>query len=184
MADDADPPGTPGETDAFIAELLEQEAPWTREERAAIVAWFRRAFPDKHLHLVQPGNLASMWEAMAEMAQERDEHCQAIDSLVPPSFAALVAAVRRTRLTRFYPFTSHECLQFADCPDDWDRSWEQRAPACIGYGPEGYVVLLEAAGTGVPGEPVTCTLTTRDPDEAAAEAEQLLAGWARSGRGE
>lgn len=65
-----------------------------------------------------------------------------------------------------------------------DRSWEQRASACIGYGPEGYVVLPEAAGTGAPGEPVTCTLTTRDPDEAPAEAEQILRGWVRSGRGD
>jgi len=38
MAEDAEPPRTPEETSAVIAKLLEQEAPWTAEERAAIIA--------------------------------------------------------------------------------------------------------------------------------------------------
>jgi len=159
------------------------EPPWTSEERAAIIAEFRRAFPDKHLRLVQPGNLASLWEAMADAAPGQDAHCQAIDSWVPPGFAALIAAVRRTRLTRFYPFTGHEWLHFADGPGVWDYFWDQGAPACIGNCPDGYVVLQGAVGYGAPGQQVIRTLTTHDPDEAAAEAERLLAGWAWSSQG-
>ena len=168
---------TPEEA-AAIAELLEQEVPWTPEERAAIIAALRRAAPDKHLLPVQRGNLANQWENMADTALGRDAYCRDSNSWVPPNLAALVAAVRRTQLTRFYPFTSHEWLRFADGPGVWDEKGEV-APACIGNWPEGYVVLHGAWTTG---QQLTCTLTTHNPDEAAAEAERLLAGWAWSGR--
>ncbi|MGH3247663.1 MAG: hypothetical protein ACRDOI_15845, partial [Trebonia sp.] len=52
--------------------------------------------------------------------------------------------------------------------------------ACIENGPEGYVVLHGAVGYGVPGQQVVRRLTTHDPDEAAAEAGRLVAGWAWS----
>lgn len=181
MAEDAEPPGTPGETAAIIAELLEQEAPWTPGERAAIIAELRRKFPDRHLYPVQRGNLANEWENMAGRALLRDAYCQEVESGVPPNLAALVAAVRRTRLTRFYPFMGHEWLYFADGPGVWDEKGEV-APACVGQRrPEGYLVFQGAVGYGPPGQAV-CTLTTHDPNEAAAEAERLLSGWAWSGQ--
>jgi hypothetical protein len=180
MAEDAEPPRTPEEAAAIIAELLEQEVPWTPEERAAIIAEFRRQFPDRHLRPVQRGNLASMWECWADVARDRDTRCLETDSWVPPNLAALVAAVRRTRLARFFPFMGHEYLYFADGPGIWDDKGEV-APACIANWPEGYVVFQGAVGYGSPGQ-VICTLTTYDPDEAAAEAERLLAGWAWSGQ--
>ena len=182
MGEGAGPPRTPGETAAVIAELLEREAPWTPEERAAIIAEFRRAFPDKHLQPIQRGNLANEWENMAEAALLQDAHCRDINSWIPPNLAALVTAARRTRLTRFFPFTGHQYLHFADGPGIWDRFWDYGAPACIENGPEGYVVLHGAVGYRAPGQQVTRTLTTHDPDEAAAEAERLLAGWAWSGQ--
>jgi hypothetical protein len=175
MAEDAEPPRTREETAAIVNELLDQEAPWTPGERAAIIAGLRRLFPDHHLFPAQRGNLANEWENMADAALLRDAHCQETDSWVPPNLAALIAAVRRTRLTRFYPFTSHQFLCFADGPVR-DRQ-AGVAPAYIENGPEGYVVLHEAVGDRAPGQQVIRTLTTHDPDEAAAEAEWLLAGW-------
>lgn len=137
----------------------------------------RREFPDRHIHPVQRGNLASLWECTADVARDRDAYCQEIESWVPPNLAALVAAVRRTL---FYPFMGHEYLYFADGPGVWDDKGEV-APACIGNRPEGYVVLQGGFYQRTWG-PTTCTLTTHDPDEAAAEAERLLAGWAWSGQ--
>jgi len=183
MAEDAELPRTPEEKAASVAELLGQEAPWTPEERAAIIAELQRMFPDQHLYPVQRGNLANEWENMADGAREQDAHCQAINSWVPPNLAALVAAVRRTQLTRFYPFTGHEWLHFADGPGVWDHFWDQGAPVCIGNRPEGYVVLHGAVGYRAPGQQVICTLITHDPDEAAAEAERLLTEWTWSGHG-
>jgi hypothetical protein len=156
------------------------EPPWTPEETAATIAGLRREFPGRHIHPVQRGNLASLWECMADVARDKDAYCQDIESWVPPNLAALVAAVRRTRLTRFYPFMGHEYLYFADGPGVWDEKGEV-APTCIGNRPEGYVVFQGTVGYGPPGQ-VVCALTTHDPDEAAAEAERLLAGWAWSGR--
>jgi hypothetical protein len=182
MAEDAQPPRTPGETTAIIAELLDQEAPWAPGERAAIIAELRRMFPGKHLHPVQRGNLANERENMAGAALLRDARCRDNNSWVPPNLAALVAAVRRTQLTRFYPFTGHQFLHFADGPGVWDHFWACGAPACIENGPEGYAVFQGAVGYGAPGQQVIRTLTTHDPDEAAAEAERLLAGWAWSGQ--
>jgi len=156
------------------------EPPWTPEERAAIIAGLRREFPDRHFHPVQRGNLASLWECWADVARDKDAYFQDRETWVPPNLAALIAAVRRTRLTRFYPFMGHEYLYFADGPGIWDEKGEV-APACIGRSrPEGYLVFQGAPGYGT-GQ-VTCTLTTRDPDEAAAEADRLLAGWAWSGQ--
>jgi hypothetical protein len=162
--------------------LGDAEPPWTPQDRAAIIAEFRRAFPGEQVQIVQPGNLASLWEAMADAARDQDAQRQAIHSWIPPGFAALITAVRRTRLTRFYPFTGHQYLYFADGPGVWDRFWDQGAPACIENGPEGYVILHGAVGYGAPGQRVVRTLTTNDPDEAAAEAERLLEGWAWSGQ--
>jgi hypothetical protein len=141
-----------------------------------------RAFPDKHPRLVQPGDLAGIWEAVADAARDQDAHRQAIHSWIPPGFAVLIAAVRRTQLTRFYPFTGHQYLYFADGPGVWDHFWEQGAPVCIENGPEGYVVCRGSVGYGAPGQRVIRTLTTSDPDEAAAEAERLLAGWTWRGQ--
>jgi hypothetical protein len=182
MAEDAEPPRTPEETAAIIAELLDQEAPWTPEERAVIIAELRRMAPDRHLYPVQRGNLANEWENMADAARDQDAHCQEINSWIPPNFAALIAAVRRTQLTRFYPFTGHQYLHFADGPGIWDHFWAYGAPACIENWPEGYVVFHGAVGYGAPSQQVIRTLTTHDPDEAAAEAERLLAGWAWTGQ--
>ena len=153
------------------------EPPWTPEQRAAIIAELRRQYPDRQLYPVQRGNLASQWDAVAHSAQLEDVYDQDLrESSVPPTRAALVAAVRRTQLSRFYPFTGHEYLYFADGPGVWDHKGEI-APVCVGRSrPEGYLVLQ-----GPPGR-VICSLTTHDPDEAAAEAERLLAGWACSGR--
>ena len=158
------------------------QPPWTPEERAAITAELRRECPDRHLYPVQRGNLANEWENLADAARERDAYCQdPRKTWVPPNLAALVAAVRRTRLTRFYPFTGHEYLYFADGPGVWDEKGEI-APACIGRNRlEGYLVFPGAVLHGPPGQ-LVCTLTTHDPDEAAAEAERLLAGWAWSGQ--
>lgn len=158
------------------------EPSWTPEQRAAIIAELRRKFPDRELYPVQRGNLASQWELMADLARLQDAGNQdPQETWVPPTLAALVAAVRRTRLSRFYPFTGHEYLYFADGPGVWHEKGEI-APACIGRNrPEGYVVLQGAFYPGTPDQ-VTCTLTTHDPDEAAAEAERLLAGWAWSGQ--
>lgn len=158
------------------------EPPWTPEERAAHVAELRREYPDRELYPIQRGNLANEWENLADSASSRDAYFQARRSWIPPTFAALVAAVRRTRLIRFYPFTGHEYLYFADGPGIWDENGEV-APACIGRDrDEGYSVFRGALGY-VPPDQVTRTLTTHDPDEAAAEAERLLAGWAWSGQG-
>jgi hypothetical protein len=75
----------------------------------------------------------------------------------------------------------HEYLYFADGPGVWDQKGEV-APACVGRSrPEGYLVFQGAAGYEPPGQAI-CTLTTHDPDEAAAEAERLLSGWAWSGQ--
>ena len=119
---------------------------------------------------------------MATTARDHDAYCQAIESWIPHNFAALIAAVRRTQLTRFFPFTGYRYLHFADGPGVWDHFWDQGAPACIEDGPEGYVVLHGAVGYGAPGQQAIRMLTTHDPDEAAAEAERLLAGWAWSGQ--
>lgn len=158
------------------------EPPWTPEQRAAIMAELRRTFPDRQIYPVQRGNLAGQWEWLSDSARLRDAHNQdPRKSWVPPTLAALVAAVMRTQLIRFYPFTGHEYLYFADGAGVWDHKGEI-APACIGRTrPEGYIVLQGAVYPWLPGQ-VTCTLTTHDPDEAAAEAERLLAGWAWSGR--
>jgi hypothetical protein len=179
MAEDAEPHRTPEET-AILAELLEQEAPWTAEERGAIIAFLRRESPDSHLIPVQRGNLASMWECWADVARDRDALRLETGGWEPPNLAALVAAVRQTRLTRFFPFMGHDILYFADGPGIWDDKGEV-APACIANRPEGYVVSQGAVGYGPPG-PAIDTLTTYDPDEAAAEAERLLEGWAWSGQ--
>lgn len=180
MGEDAGPPRTPEETAAVIAGLLEQEAPWTPEERAAIIAEFRRVFPDKHLYPVQRGNLANHWENVADSAVLHDAYCRDTNSWVPPNLAALIEAVRRTQLTRFFPFRALWYLHFADGPGVWDEKGEV-APVCIENGPDGYVVHHGAVGYGAPGQQVNRMLTTHDPDEAAAEAERLLAGWAWSG---
>lgn len=159
------------------------EPPWTPEQRAAIIAELRRKFPDQQFYPRQRGNLANEWENLADSARLQDAHNQdPCKSWVPPNLAALVAAVRRTQLSRFYPFTGHEYLYFADGPGVWDEKGEV-APACIGRDrPEGYLVLQgPTVYSRLPGQ-VTCTLTTHDPDEAAAEAERLLAGWAWSGQ--
>jgi hypothetical protein len=175
-------PLTPEQREAIIVELLGRgaEAPWTPEERAAIIGELRRRFPDRHIYPIQRGNLANQWENLADSARERDADQPPTENWVPSALAPLVAAVRRTRLSRFYPFTGLVYLYFADGPGVWDEKGEV-APACIGWHqPEGYVVLQGC----VYSEPwqTTCTLTTHDPDEAAAEAERLLAGWAWSGQ--
>jgi hypothetical protein len=96
------------------------EPSWTPEQRAAIIAELRRKFPDRELYPVQRGNLASQWELMADLARLQDAGNQdPQETWVPPTLAALVAAVRRTRLSRFYPFTGHEYLYFADGPGVW-----------------------------------------------------------------
>lgn len=156
------------------------EPPWT-EQRAAHVAGLRREYPDRELYPIQRGNLANEWENLADSASSRDAYFRARRSWSPPTFAVLVAAVRQTRLIRFYPFTGHEYLYFADGPGVWDENGEV-APACIGRDrDEGYSVFRGALGYGPPDQ-VTRTVTTYDPDEAAAEAERLLAGWAWSGQ--
>jgi hypothetical protein len=74
-------------------------------------------------------------------------------------------------------------LHFGDGPGVWDNHSTQAAPACISWNlPEEYRVSHGAVGYGAPGEQAICTLTTHDPDEAAAEAERLLAGWTWSGQ--
>ena len=156
-------------------------APWTPEERASIIAELRRKFPDKNLYPMQRGNLANEWENRADSAIGRDADHPPPENWVPSSLAALVAAVRRTQLIRFYPFTALECLYFADGPGVWDEKGEV-APACIWWNrPEGYIVDQGPVYPRLP-EQVTRTLTTHDADEAAAEAERLLAGWAWSGQ--
>ena len=164
------------------------EPPWTPEHEAAVfIAELRRKFPDRRLCPVQRGNLASQWEFVADLATLDDAGTQQYPekSCVPPPLAALVAAVMRTRLIRFYPFIG-EHLYFAAGPGVWDEKGEI-APVCIGAGGpfEEYFVLQGGpVYSGVPWMPgqVTCTLATHDPNEAAAEAERLLAGWAWSGQ--
>lgn len=153
------------------------EPPWTPEERAAIIAELRREFPGRHLYPVQRGNLANEWENMGDAARRRDAHSRdPRESSAAPTLAALVAAVRRTQLTRFYPFTGLEYLYFADGPGVWDQEGVV-APVRIGWNrSEEYRVLHELP------DQEACTLTTHDPDEAAAEAERLLTGWPRSGK--
>jgi hypothetical protein len=180
--DDAEQPGAPEETAVAIARLLEQETPWTPEERAAIITELRRQCPGERLYPVQRGNLANEWENMADAALLRDEYCRDIGSDIPPNLAALVAAVRRTRLTRFYPFTGHEYLYFADGPGVWDGE-RVIAPVRVGNCAEGYVVLQDAVGSRAPGLRATCAITTHDPAAAAAEADRLLAGWAWTSQG-
>jgi hypothetical protein len=182
MPGDGELPRIPGERVAHVAELLGRgaEAPWTPEERAAIISELRRAYPDREIYPCQRGNLANEWANLADAARSRDAYFQASGSSTPPTLAALVDAIRRTRLTRFYPFRGHEYLYFADGPGVWDENGEV-APACIGRDrDEGYSVFRGALGHA-PAAQVTRTLTTHDPDEAAAEAERLLAGWAWSG---
>lgn len=61
------------------------------------------------------------------------------------------------------------------------RAAGEVAPACIGWHqPEGYVVV-QGRFYSRPWQAAS-TLTTHDPDEAAAEAERLLAGRAWSGQ--
>ena len=154
------------------------ERPWTPGQRAAIIADLRRRFPDRHIYPIQRGNLDNEWENIADSARAHDARCQdPRQSWVPPNLAALVAAVRRTQVSRFYPFTAHEYLCFADGPGVWHQEGEL-APACVGRTrPEGYLVYQ-----GQPYGHRTLTLTTHVPDEAAAEVERLLAGWAWNGR--
>ena len=79
-------------------------------------------------------------------------------------------------MCRLYPFTGHEFLCFADGPGVWNGNGEL-APAFVGRTrPEGYLVYQGKPYGG------HCTLTTHDPDEAAAEVQRLLAGWAWSGQ--
>jgi hypothetical protein len=155
---------------------------WTPEERAAIVAEFRRQFPGQHIYPVQRGNLANQWENLADSARAKDADNPGPDKTrVPPTLATLVAAVMRTRLIRFYPFMALEHLHFADGPGVWDHEGEV-APAFIDRNrSEGYIVYQGSYHQRPPGQ-VTRTLTTHDPDEAAAEADRLLAGWAWSGQ--
>ena len=155
------------------------EPPWTPEDRAAIIAELQRQFPGRRFHPVQRGNLASVWECWADVARDKDAFFQDRESAVPLDLAALIAAVRRTRRTRFYPFMGLEYPYFADGPGVWDEKGEV-GPACIGRSrPEGYLIFQGAVGYEAPGQQVIRTLTTHGP----AEAERLLTGWAWSGRG-
>jgi len=49
------------------------EPPWTPEERAAIIAEIARKFPGRHFHPVQRGNLASMWECVTDVARDASD---------------------------------------------------------------------------------------------------------------
>lgn len=157
------------------------EPPWTPERRIAIIAELRRQFPGKHIYPVQRGNLANEWENLADSAKLNDADNPGPDiTWVPPALGALVAAVMRTRLIRFCPFMALEHPHFADGPGVWDHKGEV-APAFIDRNrPEGYIVCQGSYHQRPPG-PVTRTLTTHDPDEAAAETERLLAAWAWNG---
>jgi hypothetical protein len=153
------------------APIVGEQAPWTPEQRAAIVAELRRKYPDRHIYPVQRENLASQWDYLADAAELRDARDQdEPGTWVPAKLAPLVTALRRTRVTRFFPFTGHECLNFAAGPGAWDGKGEV-GPACVVLTPQGYLVYEGDAGRDV------CTLTTHDPDEAAAEVERLLGGW-------
>jgi hypothetical protein len=164
------------------------ESPWTPEHQAAtFIAKLRRKFPDRQLYPVKRGNLASQWEFVADLSRLADADTQKHPekSYVPPPLTPLVAAVMRTQLIRFYPFMG-EHLYFGDGPGVWGEKGEI-APACIGAGGHEEVYFVLQGGPFYSGAPwlpgqVTCTLTTHDPDEAAAEAERLLAGWAWSGQ--
>jgi hypothetical protein len=76
-------------------------------------------------------------------------------------------AARRTQPSWFYPFTGHEYLYFAYGPGVCGEKEMSLQRASGGTGPRD----TEFSGSGfyhrLPG-PVVCTLTTHDPDKAAA----------------
>jgi hypothetical protein len=157
------------------APIAGEGAPWTPEQRAAIIAELRREYPDRNLLPIQRGNLANEWANLAAAAELRDAHDQdESGTWLPADLAPLVTALRRTRVTRFFPFTGHEDLNFADGPGAWDRKGEV-APASVTRSPEGYHVYQRRGAAKA-----VCALTTRNPDEAATEVERLLDGWSGS----
>jgi hypothetical protein len=147
------------------------EPPWTAEQKATIIAELQRKFPERQLYPVQRGNFASQWKHVAHSARLQDASSQdPRKSWVPPG---LVAAVRRTRLSRFYPFAVHEYLYFADGPGVWDEKGEV-APVCVGRSrPEGYLVLQRPPGKA------TYTLTT----QALTRRQPRPTGFSRAGHG-
>jgi hypothetical protein len=74
------------------------QPPWTPGKRAAVIAEVRRAFHGSHPYLVQPGNLASMWEVMADAAREQDARGQAISTCT--SLTARASGARRAGMHR------------------------------------------------------------------------------------
>jgi hypothetical protein len=112
------------------------------------------------------------WDFQESAARSSDAWCLTNDTWVPPNAAALVVAVRRTQLRRFFPFTAHQYLCFRD-GHNWHCGEAQIGPACISQDPDsGYVVW-----DGGPYGDRHPALTTEDPEEAAAKAERLLIGW-------
>jgi Family of unknown function (DUF6193) len=118
--------------------------------------------------------VSAAWDFLAAAAHEDDEaNRDPRRSWVPPTLAVLVAAVRATSLTRFYPFTSHARLCFSDGPEWWSGKG-QVVPAYVARNREnGYMV----SRGGPYDESAAIVLSTEDAKTAAYELERLLEGW-------
>ncbi|MFG2909029.1 DUF6193 family natural product biosynthesis protein [Kitasatospora sp. NPDC048286] len=114
------------------------------------------------------------WDWQFECARDFDDSCDNDRTWPPPILSALVTAVHATTLRRLHPFTSHARLCLSTSP----RSWEpgvRNAPAFISLDPAGHYNIW--SGDPYTNSP-TLVLETRDPAQAAAQLEQLLAAWA------
>jgi hypothetical protein len=89
---------------------------------------------------------------------------------------ALVDAASQTRLARFYPYTSHAVLRFAEVADHW-RYRRPEPPVSIGVwaAPDEYAVWWGQLLSDLERE--TLILQSDDPHEVVRLAERLLDTW-------
>jgi hypothetical protein len=117
--------------------------------------------------------LDGAWDWALECAQAFDEWMAGRESF-PPIMTPLVVAARRTSLSRFYPFTSHQVLRFATRDQWWRYGESVVGPVGIGLtsDPDQYVVWR---GEFFADQPPTIQLLTADPVEAVDLAVVLVA---------
>ncbi|MFI6517869.1 hypothetical protein ACIBF1_20095 [Spirillospora sp. NPDC050679] len=125
-------------------------------------------------------DLAAVWDAFA--ANDAYPNAASPDPDLrwdSTNLRALVRAVRRTSLSRLFPFTSLYRFCLGDGADFWAAGTDggHIAPAFVNRNPEdGYQVMAGNPYHETQDAPV---LITQDPEAAARCLEELLIGWPR-----
>lgn len=123
----------------------------------------------------------SRWESLIAAADREDENTRERGgSWLPPILGPLVRAASTTRLRRLWPFTSLNRLCFSSGPRFWAGEGEV-APAFVEIRPDAqYLVVAASPYQPIPESMFDEAVPTADPELAARQVDEVLAGWTAS----